>query len=200
LTKEKSEQLLDTLKDKDMVYYFNAKEGLKLMVESLYYGPEALPILTILLATDEKMREDFQRQHLYEKLIDFLFNRNQNAEGKTLDNYVVYETLVLLENASMAEVVRSNLSEKKKIKDLFLVVINSINIEENRKLVSSLIQFVSNLCYGTGKFRKMLSTTDNAVFIKSMKDILVSVTKTPEQRSGKNKLSKQDDADRALLH
>lgn len=129
-----------------------------------------------------------------------MFNRNQNAEGKTLDNKVVYETLILLENASMAEVVRSNLSEKKKIKDLFLVVINSINISENKKLVSSLIQFVSNLCYGTGKFRKMLASTDNSEFIKTIKQILDSVTKTANQRSGKDKLAKQDDADRALLH
>lgn len=39
----------------------------------------------------------------------------------------------------MNEFVRESLSEKKKIKDLFLVVIKSINITENRKLVSSLI-------------------------------------------------------------
>jgi hypothetical protein len=39
----------------------------------------------------------------------------------------------------MNEFVRENLSEKKKIKDLFLVVIKSIDIKENRKLVSSLI-------------------------------------------------------------
>ena len=49
-----------------------------------------------------------------------------------------------------------NLSEKKKVKDLFLVVIKAINIDENREVVSSLIQFASNLCYGTGKFRRLL--------------------------------------------
>jgi len=37
-----------------------------------------------------------------------------------------------------------------------LVVIRSINIKENRVLVSQLISFASNLCYGTGKFRRML--------------------------------------------
>ena len=31
------------------------------------------------------------------------------------------------------------ISEKKKVKDLFLVVIGAINIDENRKVVSSLI-------------------------------------------------------------
>ena len=54
------------------------------------------------------------------------------------------------------ESVRMNLSEKKKVKDLFLVVIKAINIDENREVVSSLIQFASNLCYGTGKFRRLL--------------------------------------------
>lgn len=39
----------------------------------------------------------------------------------------------------MNEYVRENLAEKKMIKDLFLVVIKSIKIEENRKLLSSLI-------------------------------------------------------------
>jgi len=63
-----------------------------------------------------------------------------------------------------------------------------------------LIQFVSNLCYGTGKFRKMLASTDNSEFIKTIRQILDSVTKTANQRSGKDKLAKQDDADRALLH
>lgn len=56
----------------------------------------------------------------------------------------------------MNELVRDNLSEKKKIKDLFLVVIKSVDIQQNRKLIGSLIQFVSNLCYGVGKFRVML--------------------------------------------
>lgn len=39
----------------------------------------------------------------------------------------------------MNEEVRGKLSEMSKIKDLFLIVIKSINISENRKLVSSLI-------------------------------------------------------------
>ena len=47
--------------------------------------------------------------------------------------------MTILENGSMSEPVRMNLSEKKKVKDLFLVVIRAINIDENRKVVSSLI-------------------------------------------------------------
>lgn len=74
-----------------------------------------------------------------------------------MPNEHVFTILVLLENASLSEVVRATLSEMTKIKDLFLIVIKSIDVAENMKLVSSLIQFVSNLCYGTGKFRKMLA-------------------------------------------
>ena len=110
-----------------------------------------------LLPENQKLTEDFQRQHLYEGMIDFLYKRNVRADGATLPNDHVYSILVLLENASLDEVVRSTLSEMSKIKDLFLIVIRSIDVQENMKLVSSLIQFVSNLCYGTGKFRKMLA-------------------------------------------
>lgn len=74
----------------------------------------------------------------------------------------------------MNEFVREALSEKKKIKDLFLVVIRSIDIKENRKLVSSLLQFASNLCYGTGKFRIMLRSENPIEFLKTLKEILLS--------------------------
>ena len=87
---------------------------------------------------------------------------------------MVHQILEILESATMNEFVRESLSEKKKIKDLFLVVINSINITENRKLVSSLIQMVSNLCYGTGKFRQMLRAENPSTFIKTLKDVLTS--------------------------
>ncbi len=68
----------------------------------------------------------------------------------------------------MIEFVREGLSEKKKIKDLFLVVIRSVDIEKNRKLLSSLIQFASNLCYGTGKFRTMLRSENPSDFFKTL--------------------------------
>ncbi len=85
------------------------------------------------------MREEFQRSHLYEALVEFLYKKNVNAEGATLDSAIVAHILNLLENGSLVESVRLNLSEKKKMKDLFLVVINSIDIKQNRKLVASLI-------------------------------------------------------------
>lgn len=57
----------------------------------------------------------------------------------------------------MNETVRANLSDKKKIKNLFLVVINTIEIPKNKALCSSLVQFFSNLCYGSGKLLQMLA-------------------------------------------
>ena len=139
-----------------MIYYFNAKHGFKILVDSFEFGLEALDIISEILPADQKLREDFQRQHLYEAMIDFMHKKNVNAEGATLDPEAIEKMLVLLENASMNEAVRANLSEKKKIKDLFLVVIKSIDIKANRSLVASLMQFASNLCYGTNKFRRML--------------------------------------------
>jgi hypothetical protein len=72
----------------------------------------------------------------------------------------------------MNEFVRLGLSEKKKIKDLFLVVINSIEPKSNRKLLSSLIQFVSNLCYGTGKFRTLLRSENSSGFFSTLRGLL----------------------------
>ena len=86
-----------------------------------------------------KLQEAFQKQHLYERLIDFLQKSNQNAEAKTLAPENVHRILEILETSSMNEQVRLGLSEKKKIKDLFLVVFKSIEAKENRRLLSSLI-------------------------------------------------------------
>lgn len=122
-----------------MILYFNVKDGFKTMVDSLEFNANALPIISNILDKDNKMQEEFQRQKLYEKLIDFLNKSQANTESKTLENNIVHLILEILETASMNEFVRENLAEKKKIKDLFLVVIRSIKVEDNRKLVSSLI-------------------------------------------------------------
>lgn len=110
-------------------------------------------------------------------MIDFLYKRNIKAEGTTLPNEHVYSILVLLENASMSEIVRSTLSEMPKIKDLFLIVIRSIEVKDNMQLVSSLIQFISNLCYGTGKFRKMLAQEPPVEFLETIENILQITSK-----------------------
>lgn len=106
------------------------------------------------------------------------------AEGSTLPNEHVYTILVLLENASLDEVVRGVLSEMSKIKDLFLIVIRSVEIAQNMKLISSLIQFVSNLCFGTGKFRKLLASEPPAEFM-SMVATVLSQTEVPCMVEGK---------------
>lgn len=80
--------------------------------------------------------------------------------------------LQILETGSLNEQVRANLSDKKKIKDLFLVVIRSIEISKNKALISSLIQFISNLCYGQGKLRMMLAKENSAEFMATLKQVL----------------------------
>jgi hypothetical protein len=80
--------------------------------------------------------------------------------------------LYILETGSMNEPVRMNLSDKKKIKDLFLVVINSIEIGKNKELISSLVQFFSNLCYGQGKLRSMLAREGSEEMMSVLKKVL----------------------------
>jgi len=58
-----------------------------------------------------------------------MYKKNVNAEGATLPAEAVHKILMILENGSMSEAVRMNLSEKKKVKDLFLVVIRAIDID-----------------------------------------------------------------------
>lgn len=77
LTIEESNKLKDTLtSDKDITYYFNVKDGMKILVNSLQYNTTALEIIQKLLEGDVKLQEDFQKQHLFEKLIDFLQKSN----------------------------------------------------------------------------------------------------------------------------
>lgn len=127
LISEEATKLRDTLlSDKDIVFYFNIKDGMKTLIGSLQYNTNALEIIQKLLEGDVKLQEEFQKQHLFEKLIDFLQKSNQNTEERNLDPVQVHRILEILEGASMHEFVRLGLSEKKKIKDLFLVVIRSI--------------------------------------------------------------------------
>ena len=157
----------------------NTKNGMKVLADSLFFNDHAIVIFQETLPKYAKLREDFQHQKLYEKLIEFLHRRNVNAEENTLSEEKMLAILTLLEGASMEENTRSDLSEKKKIKDLFLVVIRSIDIKKNRPIISQLISFASNLCYGTGKFRRMLATdkeTNPEQFFGILKTIVESVT------------------------
>lgn len=171
-TKEECAKLKKTLAAEDMVYYFNVQEGLRVLVDSLYITPQALALVQELLEKNAKLQDDFQRQHLYEALIDYMQAQNQNAEAKTLGSADMCIILQILESGSLNEEVRANLSDKKKIKDLFLVVIRSIDIPSNKMVVSSLIQFISNLCYGTGKLKQMLARENLQEFMATIKQIL----------------------------
>jgi len=72
----------------------------------------------------------------------------------------------------MNEEVRQNLSEKKKIKDLFLVVVRSLEISKNKLLIASLLSFISNLCYGRGKLKQLLANEDLQEFFKTILQIM----------------------------
>ena len=186
LKADEAKKLLEILQgSEELQIYFNVKNGFKCLVDSLYLGHEGLAILNSVLPKNQKLREDFQRQHLYEGLIDFLYKKNVKAEGSTLPNEHVHTILTLLENASMDETVRGVLSEMSKIKDLFLIVIRSVDVQENASLVSTLIQFVSNLCYGQGKFRKMLSSEPPQEFFTMIERILQLVEKPLVDKSKK---------------
>lgn len=172
LTKEECRKLTKTLDDEKMVYYFSVNDGFQVLVDSLYISTTCLPLLEKLLDKNTKLQEDFQKAHLYEALIDFLQSSNQNAQAKTLDYSDMLIILHMLESGSMNESVRMNLSDKKKIKDLFLVVINSIEIAKNKQLISSLVQFFSNLCFGQGKLRSMLAREDPKELMSLFKKVL----------------------------
>ena len=42
-----------------MLFYFNKSDGMKVLVDSLQFSQEALPILNDVLPTNDKLREDF---------------------------------------------------------------------------------------------------------------------------------------------
>lgn len=46
---EEAKKLHDILKDEELMYYFNTKNGFKALVDSMYLGFEAVPILDDLL-------------------------------------------------------------------------------------------------------------------------------------------------------
>jgi len=54
-----------------------------------------------------------------------------------------------------------------------------------------LIQFVSNLCYGTGKFRTLLRTENSNDFFGTLRTLLVSV--------GEHEDDKDKNVDRLVL-
>ena len=103
-----------------------------------------------------------------------------------------------METGSLNEAVRGNLSDKKKIKDLFLVVIRSIEINKNKVLISSLLQFISNLCYGSGKLKMMLAKENMTEFMATLKEVLNQINTELKPEDDKAIEQEQDD-DKAKL-
>ena len=57
---EEGTKLRETLaSDKDIIYYFNVKDGFKVLLGSLQFNVNALEIIQKLLEGDIKLQEDF---------------------------------------------------------------------------------------------------------------------------------------------
>lgn len=108
--------------------------------------------------------------------------------------------LQILETGSLNETVRGNLSDKKKIKDLFLVVIRSIEINKNKVLISSLLQFISNLCYGSGKLKMMLAKENMTEFTATLKEVLdqINIELKPDEEDLKDKNDDESNLDEII--
>lgn len=98
LTADEFKKLEETLKsksgklDEDMMFYFNVSGGIAVLVDSLYHSQIALPLIQQMLESNKKLQDDFQREHLYDALIDFLAHSNRNSEQKTL----AYQNMLII--------------------------------------------------------------------------------------------------------
>jgi hypothetical protein len=76
--------------------------------------------------------------------------------------------------------IRQSLSEKKKIKDLFINVIKVLNVQDHTKVLVTLLSFGTNLCYGKEnfKFRELLKPNfeDISVELGYMFDVISRVS------------------------
>ena len=60
-------------------------------------------------------------------------------------------------------------------------------------MVSSLIQFISNLVYGKGKLKQMLAKENTSEFLGTLKDVLDQIKIEPLTEDELNELEKDDD-------
>lgn len=145
-------------KSEDLLLYFVKNKGLLVLKDSFAHNTVGLDVLDKILTNNEKIKEEFQKVKGYESLIDQLHSRSATPEKKSLESSVVKQVFGLLEDATLNDHVRAQLSEKKKIKDLFISVIKALDLDENITLFGTLISFGSNLCFGKyqTKFRELL--------------------------------------------
>ena len=92
---DQSKKLKEILRkeDQDIVLYFNAKDGFRTLVDSLEFNTDCLELISDLVIDNTQLSDDFQRNHLYEALIDFMYKRNVNAEGAILPADKVHKIL-----------------------------------------------------------------------------------------------------------
>lgn len=133
------------LKSEDLLLYFVKNEGLLILRDSFSHNTVGIDILEDILANNEKVKEEFQKIKGYESMIDYLHSRSKTPEQKNLEASVVKKVFTILEDATLNEYVRTQLSEKKKIKDLFVSVIKALDVDQNISVFGTLISFGSNL-------------------------------------------------------
>jgi lipoprotein NlpI len=132
-------------KSSDLLWYFIKNKGLLVLKDSFEFNTEGINILDAILESDEKAKEEFQKVKGYEALIDYLYGRSKTPETKSLEASIVKQVFQILEDATLNEFVRTQLAEKKRIKDLFIAVLKTLDLDENISLFGTLISFGSNL-------------------------------------------------------
>ena len=159
ISEEDSQKLIELLtKSEDLVLYFIKNKGFEVIKDSLKHNNFAIQILDKVLNMGNKIKEEFQKSKGYETLIDYLHARSVDHETKGLESSIVKTIFSILEEATLNEYVRTQLSEKKKIKELFISVLKALDLQENTNLIATLISFGSNLWFGKYeiKFREFL--------------------------------------------
>ena len=159
ITEEDSQKLAELLtKSEDLILYFIKNKGFDVIKDSFKHNTLGLSILEKILPLNDKIREEFQKAKGYEALIDYLHSRSSNHETQNLESSLVKNIFSILEDATLNEFIRNQLSDKKKIKDLFISVLKALDLKENTALIATLISFGSNLCFGKyeARFREYL--------------------------------------------
>lgn len=203
---EDSKKLSELLtKSSDLLWYFIKNKGLLVLKDSFGYNTEGINILDKILEKDEKAKEEFQKVKGYEALIDYLYGRSKTPETKSLESSIVKHVFQILEDATLNEFVRNQLSEKKRIKDLFIAVLKALDLDDNISLFGTLISFGSNLCFGKnmGMFRELLKK-DFGDLMNEIVDITIYVVdnlkkKDQEIQDGMNQMKAQKMKKRARV-
>jgi hypothetical protein len=153
MKEEDQKKLIEILtNDNDITLYFVKQKGFETLIDSLSFNTLAIDILNVLLDHKEKLREEFQKVGGFMALIDFLYEKSKDPEKtEPLANEIIHSICEIIEAGSMNDFVRGELSSQKKIRDLFIIVITHMEIgTENLTILSSLVSFSGNLCYGQG--------------------------------------------------